>query len=139
MSVIRRLLRLVALFFCILLSGYLYFRVILDPAVCPRKERVFLGQQYDVERCSGGGGDHHYNVRLRVYSKDNILLGQRAFSIDTDAKNNKISYEHDRIIYEHAVASEDGGMPDIETHILQFPLTRRDWFEANLDRILFAP
>jgi len=50
-----------------------------------------------------------------------------------------MSYENDRIIYENAVASKDGGMPKIETHVFQFPLTRRDWFEANLDRILFSP
>src|SRR5450830_1010143 len=102
MSVIRRLLRLVALFFFLLLSGYLYFRVILDPAVCPRQEHVFSGQQYDVEECSGGGGDRHYNVRLRIYSKDNSLLGQRYFTVHTDAKNDNMSYENDRIIYEHA-------------------------------------
>ena len=135
----KRILKTAALIVLLLLLGYLYLRLTTEPTICPRIERQFLGQKYDVERCSGGGGDYHYFVQLRIYSKNNELLAQRDFAIDTDAKNTEMEYKDDRIIYQNAIQDGEPGMPAIETKVLQFPLTRRDWFDANLDRILFSP
>lgn len=139
MPQIRRTLKIAALIVLLLLLGYLYLRLTTEPTICPRIERQFLGQKYDLEECAGGGGDYHYFVRMRVYSKNGELLATRRFAIDTDAKNTEMEYKNDSIIYQNAIQDGEPGMPAIETKVLQFPLTRRDWFDANLNRLLFSP
>ena len=117
----------------------MYLRFNVEPLRCPLIERQFLGKKYDVAECGSGGGDLYYFVRMRIYSKEGGLLAQRRFTVDTAPNTDKVEYEDDRIIYNDALVNEDEGVPAVVSRVLQFPLTRHDWFEANLDRILFSP
>ncbi|RFB67364.1 hypothetical protein DZB54_19515 [Herbaspirillum sp. 3R-3a1] len=140
-KLLRRAVKITALFLGLFFLLYLYLRINTDPWQCPRIERTFLDQQYDVEECAGGYNNEnpHYPVKIRIYSKSGELLGQRDFTVWTAPNSEKIEYLADKIIYNNALRNDEEGVPAIETKVLQFPLTKRDWFEANLDRILFSP
>ena len=137
---IHRALRMMSVVLVLLLGLFLYFRMFkTTPWVCPRVEHTFLNEKYDIERCAGGGGGLRYNVRLRIYSKSNELLAQRDFATDKALNSSRTDYLSDKIIYNDAIFDYDDGVSVVEAKVLQFPLTERDWFEANLDRILFSP
>ena len=136
---IKCLTKVSAIILLLFLLLFMYLRFTVEPLRCPLRERQFLGKKYDVARCASGGGDLYYFVRMRIYSKEGALLAQRRFTVHTAPNTAKTEYEDDKIIYNDALVNEDEGVPAVVSRVLQFPLTRRDWFEANLDRIVFSP
>lgn len=108
------------------------------PIHCPWEEHVFLGQTYSVEVCYVGGGDLHSNMRLRIFSKDGSLVGQRGFTVlNVPGNLNYMHYRSDAIAYSDD-DSDHSSLVVPKDRVLSMPPTWWDWMTANVSRLLWT-